>query len=116
MRCCDNPVQVASQPALSFSNDIEPKGYTDGVIAVMRDTITALRERIGQLESPPCGCAAAGHIVTVCDAHRERDVMRDTITALREQVAELRAANDELRRQAERFRAMLDGSPLPEGM
>lgn len=31
---------------LSFSEDLEPKGYTDDVVAVMRDTITAQREEI----------------------------------------------------------------------
>lgn len=43
-------------------------------------------------------------------------VMRDTISALREQLAELRQANEELRSAAARLKAVLEGSPLPEGM
>lgn len=43
-------------------------------------------------------------------------VMRATIDQLRADVAELRALNEELRKDAERFQARLDGSPLPEGM
>lgn len=32
--------------ALSFERDLEPKGYTNDIIAVMRDTIAAQREAI----------------------------------------------------------------------
>lgn len=43
-------------------------------------------------------------------------VMRATIDQLRQDVAELRTLNEQLRKDAERFKAVLDGSPLPEGM
>jgi hypothetical protein len=82
------------------------QGALDAEMAHKRDILTALDEalaeaargrsalfaanaRIAELESPPCGCAAAGHIVTVCDAHR-------ALAAANARVAELERQNSRL--------------------
>lgn len=53
MSCNHTPDVVCDacmQGPYQFS-DFEPKGYTDDVVAVMRDTITAQREKLAELEA-----------------------------------------------------------------
>lgn len=75
----------------------EAPSYTDDVIAVMRDTITALRGKVAHLEA--------------CNDHLRAELRRE-----RDRRVEHRQMNQSLNEQVQRLQARLDGSPLPEGM
>lgn len=66
------------------------------------------------------GCEWCEAELRVAAGHNYTDdlieVMRATIDQLRKDVAELRVLNEQLRKDAERFQAVINGSPMPEGM